>query len=371
MKIILNASNLKVGGAIQVALATLQELRNHPDDEFYVFLSPAFSELIDKEVIVGQNVRIFWVDFPKRVTLFGKVRQLDILEREIGADCVFSIFGPTYWRPRAPHLAGFAQGYYLYSDLPFFNSMRWTSKFRLFILKQYHKVILRKHIDEFVVETQDVRTRFAEFLGLSKDKIHVASNTFSSYFRDFKSESRGKHRKTFRLLTVAYPYPHKNLLVLKSVSDILSSSGVSFRFYITVPESYYRKHFSGYEDSIKNLGPIPNSECPVAYDDCDAMILPSLVECFSASYPEAMKMQRPILTSQYSFAKTVCGDAAIYFDPLSASDIATKIIMLCSDKDLYDSLVQAGNERVGLFLTPEERCAKYISLLYEMGGCNV
>ncbi|MFA0566652.1 glycosyltransferase, partial [Vibrio sp. 10N.222.51.C8] len=141
---------------------------------------------------------------------------------------------------------------------------------------------------------------------------------------------------------------------------------IGFHFNITVPDKYYQEVFNGYEDTIINLGPIKNRDCPKIYQQCHAMILPTLVECFSASYPEAMKMERPILTSNYPFASTVCKNAALYFNAHDPSDIADKIRTLAGDPDLYTSLVAAGNERLSAFLSPTERCSKYINLLYKL-----
>lgn len=373
MNIIINASNLRVGGAIQVALSTIHELKNFPGHKFHVFLSPAFNGVINKYDFERPNIEIYWVNFPSRFTYFGRVTQLDILEKKIGADCVFSIFGPSYWKPKSPHLAGFAQGYYLYSHLPFFKTLGLVDKARLFLLRNYHRILLKKHVDEFVVETNDVKLKLGNFLDMEESKIHVATNTYSSYFSNYnyKKSSKKNTSKPFFLLTVAHPYPHKNLEILKKVSDVLNREAIDYKFKITVPDSYYKKTFKGYEDSIINLGPIKNSDCPNEYVHCDAMILPSLVECFSASYPEAMKMERPILTSNYSFSTSVCGDSALYFNALDPKDIAEKIRLLANDGQLYQDLVTSGLKRLDHFLSPEERCSKYINLLLNMGGGNV
>ncbi|AMG13755.1 glycosyltransferase [Vibrio vulnificus] len=370
MNVIINASNLKVGGAIQVAISTIKELHRFPENNYHVFLSPAFEGLIEKTVFEEPNIKIYWVRFPSRFTLSGKVAELDALEEEIGAVCVFSIFGPTYWRPKSTHLAGFALGYYIYRHLPYFKSLGLLEKFRLSLLRNYHKYLLKRHIDEFVVETSDVRRKLGIFLNIDYDKIHVATNTYSSYFSNYeKSPNLGSSNaigKQFRLLTIAYPYPHKNLAVLKEVSDILNSEGILYIFNVTVSDCFYKKVFQGYEDSIVNLGHVDNKNCPKLYEQVDAMILPTLVECFSASYPEAMVMNRPILTSDYSFAKSICGEAAIYFDPFNPSDIAEKIRLLASDRNLYKGLVSAGSKRLGSFLSPTQRCEKYINLLSMM-----
>ena len=51
------------------------------------------------------------------------------------------------------------------------------------------------------------------------------------------------------------------------------------------------------------------------------MILPTLLESFSATYIEAMFHGKTILTSDLDFARDVCGEAAFYFDPLNPQSI--------------------------------------------------
>ncbi|MFK2341775.1 glycosyltransferase [Bacteroides fragilis] len=78
--------------------------------------------------------------------------------------------------------------------------------------------------------------------------------------------------------------------------------------------------------SIVNLGIIDVSKCPQLYNECDALFLPTLLECFSANYVEAMKMRKPIVTSNLPFATNVCKNAALYFDPMNAHDIVEKFL---------------------------------------------
>ena len=73
-------------------------------------------------------------------------------------------------------------------------------------------------------------------------------------------------------------------------------------------------------------------------------------------------MGKPILTSDLNFAKTVCQDAAFYFDPLDSRDIAEKIIRLMKDELLYKELVLKGKNRVELFPDSSHRARKYIEI---------
>ena len=92
------------------------------------------------------------------------------------------------------------------------------------------------------------------------------------------------------------------------------------------------------------------------------MFLPSHLECFSASYPEAMKMERPILTSNLSFARTVCKDAAMYFDNLNGKDISDKIKLLFHDEKLSKELVERGKKRLVFFDDSRAQAEKYLNI---------
>ncbi len=75
-----------------------------------------------------------------------------------------------------------------------------------------------------------------------------------------------------------------------------------------------------------------------------------------------MKMKKPILTSDLSFAHDICGDAAEYFNPLNPEDIANKIINLANDKNRQNELIKKGERRLLDFETPKSRAEKYLAI---------
>jgi len=64
------------------------------------------------------------------------------------------------------------------------------------------------------------------------------------------------------------------------------------------------------------------------------LLLPTLLESFSATYVEAMSFDCPILTSDLDFARGVCGDAAVYFDPWNPESIKNAIVKLKEDDEV-------------------------------------
>ncbi|MDZ7634139.1 MAG: glycosyltransferase [Bacteroidales bacterium] len=171
-------------------------------------------------------------------------------------------------------------------------------------------------------------------------------------------------------MTLSSYYPHKNLEVINRVTQIFKERGEArFKFIVTLPDEQYHNTF-GTNDTglIFNTGPVSIKECPSLYDECDIMFLPTLLECFSASYAEAMVMKKPILTSDMSFARTVCLNAAVYFNPLDPYEIAGKISMLAGDPELQIRLINEGEFIARNFNNPYERADKFLRICQDTVG---
>lgn len=92
------------------------------------------------------------------------------------------------------------------------------------------------------------------------------------------------------------------------------------------------------------------------------MFLPTLLECFSASYAESMRMDVHILISDLPFARGLCGNAAEYCDPLSPQSIVDKIIKL-QDIKRKAELIELGHKLLKEFNTVKDRADKYIQII--------
>ena len=164
MKIIINTTNLKKGGAIQASSALFEDLSYIKGHDLHVLLSPAFDNL--SQLPDSENIKYYQCDYPTKLSLGIFNKELQNLEQKISPDCVFSVFGPTYWNPKAPHVMGFANGLYLFDDLPFYSRVGLFTKIKEFIRKTYHRFLLRSNATHFIVETDLVRSRFSKFLGI-------------------------------------------------------------------------------------------------------------------------------------------------------------------------------------------------------------
>jgi glycosyltransferase involved in cell wall biosynthesis len=367
MILLINASNLKMGGAIQVALSFIQECINFTEDEFHVLLSPKISSQLNQNGYPENFHFYLFQNLPTSLIYgIGIISQLRKLENKIRPDCVFTISGPSYWTPKAPHLLGYAQGYYLYPESPFFERINLSHKIKINLLKTLHRFLFIRNAEYYFVESEDAKKRLSSFLAKSKDNIYVVSNTYHSVFN---LQLKGNHilppkrKNEVRLLTISAYYQHKNLEIIKDViSELKKKSALKFIFILTINASIFENKFEGYGADIINMGPVHIDLCPKLYQECDFLFLPTLVEILSASYPEAMKMKKPILTSDLSFARDICGDAAEYFNPENPKEIADKIIYLANTAARQIELIENGEQRLQYFETPESRARKLMEI---------
>ena len=126
---------------------------------------------------------------------------------------------------------------------------------------------------------------------------------------------------------------------------------------------FFNKNFQNKDNNILNVGPVKIENCPSLYEQSDFVFSPSLLECFSAVYPEAMFMKKPLLVSDLPFSHGVCGNAAVYFDPLSPANLAEKINYLVKHKEVQLNLIKNGEIRLKDFQSSEGRTKLFMSII--------
>jgi glycosyltransferase involved in cell wall biosynthesis len=87
------------------------------------------------------------------------------------------------------------------------------------------------------------------------------------------------------------------------------------------------------------------------------LLFPSLAEGFGIPLLEAMQMGCPVITSKTTPQTEVCGDAAIYVDPLNVGEIALTIDLLASDEPLHKELANRGKVQAQRF-SPDRYMAR-------------
>ena len=370
MRLLINTSKLRFGGAVQVALSFIHECRKHDQHEYHVVMGPGVTAVLDP------------LDFPDNFHFHRKAfgvmklhkllrvqREMAALEEEVGPDCVVTTSGPPFWRSRAPHLVGFNRPLFIYPESPYLQNLPGIRKARLTAERWLHCRYFRRDADALIVQTDDVNQRVRRLLGT--EQVHTITNNHNGWYDEpTKHAPRLPERQgdRFRFLTLTSYYPHKNLELIPKVIEALPDALRSrVEFVLTLTEAQYRERIgSKIPAQVRLTGPVPPPECPALYRECDGMFLPTLAECFSASYPEAMKMEKPIVTTDLGFARSICQDAALYFTPCDAHSAAGQVARLMNEPVLQRQLQERGCRRLAGFDTPAQRASKILDICQDL-----
>jgi glycosyltransferase involved in cell wall biosynthesis len=104
------------------------------------------------------------------------------------------------------------------------------------------------------------------------------------------------------------------------------------------------------------------------YENCVAFVVPSLSEGFGLPGLEAMQHGAAVVSSNTGALPEVYGDAAEYFDPENAEDIAAKIRRVINNTEKRADLVKLGKRQTAKYSwkrTAEQTLAIYKSALKE------
>lgn len=373
MKILIDATNIKVGGGVQVAVSVISELiKSKPLGVDFIF---TVSSNVDKQIIQAEYNKVVINTNVIDLLFFSKNRNL-LIELSEDVDVVFTVFGPPFWSPRkAKHVVGFANAWLVseaklaYGTLDFFSSMK--LKFKNWLLGH----ILYKKERFYLTETETIKNLFMNKFECETHRVQVVPNCLPHlYSGGYQYVQKGlvpdQFKNHFKLVSITHNYPHKNLSVIPEVGKILEKKCVKVIFIVTIPQGDYDLLSQNFKKYTYNVGPVNMQECISLYQQVDALFLPTLLECFSVSYLEAMANRLPILTSNLDFAKETCQSAALYFDPLSPADICEKITYLMSNEEVKEKLVDAGNKLILSHPNNEQRVSSYLDFIWEVSNIN-
>lgn len=125
-----------------------------------------------------------------------------------------------------------------------------------------------------------------------------------------------RKRHELRLFYPAAGYPHKNHAIFEELltRDLV---GLIERLVLTVPAT----RFNAQPTWLSCVGQLTHADCLAEYRRADALVFPSVLESYGLPLVEAMVMGIPVLAADLPYARVLCGEEAIYFDPESSESL--------------------------------------------------
>jgi len=352
-KVLVNTSTIMQGGGLQVAAALIFHAVQDSDAEDWHFLiSAGVAREITGFGIDSKGPRFHIFDKSPARNAEQRKRVLRI-EAEMQPDLVFTLFGPAYVRFKSRHLCGVADPWVTHSNKIAFKTLGFSPEALKKLGLMFWKAVWWKTADYWWTEAPIAKDGLISRLRCPPERIFVVPNTTGPQFsnREFRPEFPAGTK--LQILCLSAYYGHKNLELIPDVAVEISSlrPALDFQFTVTLPEDWpevkaimERAKQLGVKERIRNLGKVAVTDTPDLYKQSHLTFLPSLLEVFSAVYPESLCTGVPLVTTDLRFSRDVCRDAAVYFEPTNARSAAEQIVRMAEDEKAWRDISERGQE---------------------------
>ena len=148
------------------------------------------------------------------------------------------------------------------------------------------------------------------------------------------------------LLTVGNARPRKNLSRLIAALEIVRHLKPEIKLLIVGKKDWRMDKIIAAHPNLDGAfiftGFVSEEEKASLIKGASALVFPSLYEGFGLPLVEANVLQTPLVCSDIPSFREIAADSALFFDPLSAEDMAAKIISLLDSPELARELTAKG-----------------------------
>lgn len=348
LRILVNFAPLKQGGGQTVALNFLQSIdRAMPEDLSIHYLVARGSQL---NRFLAQHPAMDYSVAPTNPVariLFEVLFGGRLLTRYC-IDGVYTYFGYAWFPPKWPQISGSADSNLYFPEINFWSDYSAARRVLKAVIDRYRLAGV-KRATAVIFENAALEERGRQLYGLQRTvtirpSICVADRpkpfTFPVQLRpDCK-----------RALFLCGWHANKNVMLIPKLASEFRKRHQPILFVLTAPpdgSSFHRKFLSlvaSYDvsDQVVLTGPVLKEQLPSLYAQIDYVFLLSKLESFSNTILESWHFKRPLFVSDEAWARSICGEAAVYVPRDSAEAIAEKVCDFIQSSACADALVRKG-----------------------------
>ena len=256
---------------------------------------------------------------------------------------------------------------------------------RSFRSRVYAKPMLNlvaRKADHIVTISEYSKVQIVQRLGVQAEKVTAIYCGVNEKFRCVdRKEATAAVSQALRIqesyvLFVGSLKPHKNIsTLLRAFALLRKRNDIRHRLLIIGDDAHWKplllKECSrlGIHDITTFVPYVSQELLPKVYAAADLLVMPSTIEGFGLPVLEAMASGTPVVCSRAASLQEVAGDAALYFEPASAEELAERMENLLNSRELQESLRANGMERAKQF-TWEKSTRKHVELYQRLLGLN-
>lgn len=156
-------------------------------------------------------------------------------------------------------------------------------------------------------------------------------------------------RKGSYFLAIGSMATHKNLPMIAKAASYNGNSETPLVIAGGGDRSVFADSGIAETGCVRPIGRVTDGELRALYENATALVFPSLTEGFGLPPLEAMLCGCPVIASTGGAIPEVCGDAALFVDPMNMWSWASAMTLLNQDPGLRGTLSQIGYKRAAAF----------------------
>jgi glycosyltransferase involved in cell wall biosynthesis len=193
------------------------------------------------------------------------------------------------------------------------------------------------------------RDEIARYLGARPASIDVIAEGADHMERltpDHGILQRHGLRPRSYVLAVGNLAAHKNLIGLRDAAVAVAARDCDLVIAGGIDQTVFASQRRALPMPAKYIGRVSDHELRALYESAACFVFPSFYEGFGLPAVEAMICGCPVVAADIPALRELCGDAALYCDPSTPSDIAAKVAFLLDHREAADHLRSDGQARV-------------------------
>ena len=322
----LHLTNIAGLGAVQLLQSLLPNFERLPDYRLEAVYLPSIGELSDYQAACSETKRVYYPRYlPNSLsrllecTLFGS--------RFDGATPLL-VLGDIPLRSKAKQTV-FVQTPLLTQGS---STGRTLGAIKYWIARWLFR-LNSAYVSAFIVQTEAMKAALVDTYPEIRGRVHVIAQPAPSWLLESRLKRTERNVRADPGLRLFYPaavYPHKNHRLLAAIQADQANAWPVSELLLTIPENLNPNPAIAWLHCVDRLAP---DDVIKAYQAADGLLFLSLAESFGFPLVEAMWIGLPIICPDRPYARALCGEQAIYFNPDDVNSLQRAVLDLMTRLD--------------------------------------
>ncbi|MGR9013560.1 MAG: glycosyltransferase [Gammaproteobacteria bacterium] len=317
----LHLTNIAGLGAVQLLQSLLPHFEQLPDYQLKEIYLPSGGELSSYQALSQETkLTVYKRYLPNSIS---RLLECTLFGGQFDGDTPLLVLGDIPLRTKAKQTV-FVQTPLLTHGA---STGRYLGAIKYWISRQLFRLNI-SYVSAFIVQTEAMKAALVTTYPKISGRVHVIAQPAPNWLLEsqLKRSQRNIHADSrLRLFYPAAIYPHKNHRLLSAIQTGQANTWPVSELLLTIPNDLNPNPAIAWIHCVDRLA----SDAVIkAYEAADALLFLSLSESFGFPLIEAMWIGLPIICPDLPYARTLCGNQAIYFDPEDVNSLQLAVVDL-------------------------------------------